>query len=114
VANGGNTISGSINSPHPHPRGSHVQTLPSSSFANGYEAELDAYDLYLTNMSLTMTPYDGTLHIDFTVRDTQQVEKFFKDLNTMNKIKGSQSEAVINHYEELMTLLALTKEEKDK
>jgi hypothetical protein len=94
--------------------GSRVQTLPSSSFANGYEAELDAYDLYLTNMSLTMTPYDGTLHVDFTVRDTQKVEKFFKDINILNKIKKSKSKAVQKHYEELMTLLALTKEEKDK
>ena len=90
------------------------QAGPSSSFVNGFGAKTDAYNLHITNVTLNINSHDGTLHVDFNIRNTETVEAFFDDMTIMNKIKGSKSEAVEKHYAELLTLLALSDDEKDK
>ena len=94
--------------------GNAKQAVPSSSFVNGFGAKTDAYNLHITNVTLNINSHDGTLHVDFNIRNTETVESFFDDITVMNNIKRSKSDAVKKHYAELMTLLALSDEEKDK
>lgn len=83
-------------------------------YVNGHQADVSAYKLHMTAMSMSAGQFEGSLVLDFAVHDTTAVSGFFNDLNTMNKIKGSKSKAVKKHYAELLTLLALSDEEKDK
>jgi len=90
------------------------QSIPSNSYVNSYQADVGAYKLHISSVSLSVGQFEGSLSMGFTVRDTTALPDFFNDMTIMNKIKDSKSDTVKNHYAELLTLLALSNEEKDK
>ena len=75
------------------------------------------YGLYLQSTSINSDSVNTTLTFELSIpsgamnlEDTESnIDRFFLDLKMLNELRGSQTTAVRNHYEELLTLLALSK-----
>lgn len=81
------------------------------------DVDLSNYGMFLNKTCMKIEPGLSTIDLEFTLpslnndleESAKNVDRFFLDLRLLNTIRGSTSTAVKKHYEELLTLLALSK-----